>query len=625
MPEASNRKPLEAAVKDILVVGTAGHIDHGKTSLVRALTGQNLDRLPEEKARGITIALGFTNLPLASGRIASLVDVPGHERLVRTMIAGASGLDAVLFCVSAVEGVMPQTREHLAILELLGVKQGVVVLTMTDLVDEELIELAELDVEEAVAGTFLEGAPVLRTSAGPEPMGMQSVREALDAIPPNTDAPVHAPMRLPVDRAFIQRGFGTVVTGTMRGGRVADGEEVELLPTGLRCRVRGLQVHGETCGQSRAGLRTALNLAGVERDDLTRGHVVCQPGVLQPTRMFDVHIRLIEGAPPVVPGGRLRVLAGTAETLAVFAPVSRDDGEDPTEPWTVGCSGYAQLRTEHPLVLLRDDRIILRRESPITTFGGGRVLDPCAPRFRNRHRAQFDAELRALHTGDDSILLLRAGDLGLSPQQVDLHRTGPGVPIGDRHLHPARLERLNKQLLEALSAWHAANPLADGAPRRDLHGAALPHLSTALFDALVQRLADREAVILDGPRLRAAGFRVQLSGAQQQTYDRIRTQVATAGAAAPKFTEVLQESPELVPLLLSRGLLVRYGDRVSTPEALHAVRNRVQAFLVEHRRMQPTDFKALFDLSRKHAIPLLEWLDASKLTVRDGDARILRS
>jgi len=617
MPDPAT--PAPTVTRDVLVVGTAGHIDHGKTSLVRALTGHDLDRLPEERARGITIALGFTNLTLPSGRVASLVDVPGHERLVRTMIAGATGLDAVLFCVSAVEGVMPQTREHLAILELLGVQRGFVVLTMTDLVDDELAELAELDVEEAVTGTFLEGAPILRTAAGPTPRGIDAVREALDALPPTESAAVDAPFRLPVDRAFIQRGFGTVVTGTMRGGRVHDGDEVELLPTGLRCRVRGLQVHGVAQDESRAGLRTALNLAGIERDDLARGHVVCAPGVLAATQMLDAHVRLIDDAPPIPAGARVRLLAGTAETLAVFAPVAAD-----THTWSGGTEGFVQLRTDHPIVVMPGDRIILRRESPITTLGGGVVLDASAPRARNRTLDRHAEELRALHAGDTDVLLFRAGDAGLDAAGVALRNTGPGVVLADRHVHPRRVERLSRKLLDALHAWHTEHPLSDGAPRRNLHGAALGHLTPAMFDALVARLADAGTVVLEGPRLRVADFTVTLTPDQQRTQDRILAELEEQGAAAPKFTDILARSPHLVSLLLNRGVLVRYGDRVSTRTALEQVQARVRAFLEANGRMQPTAFKELFGLSRKHAIPLLEWLDASKLTVRDGDARILR-
>jgi len=340
--------------------------------------------------------------------------------------------------------------------------------------------------------------------------------------------------------------------------------------------------------------------------------------------MFDVHIRLIEDISPVSAGARIRVLAGTAETLAVFAPVSREDGADPTGPWTGGTSGFVQLRTDHPIVLLRGDRIILRRESPVTTLGGGVVLDPTAPRVRSRTRTRHAAELDALLAGDNDVLLFRSGDLGLDDAGVALQQTSPGVLLGDRHVHPQRVRRLSDQLVEALSSWHSAHPLSDGAPRRDLHGAALAHLPSSMFDALVQRLAGMGTVVLDGPRLRSAAFTVRLSPAQERTYTLVISEVAHAGAAAPKFTEVLARSPELVPLLLSRGELVRYGDRVSTRDTLREVQATVRKFLEKQGRMLPSDFKDMFNLSRKHAIPLLEWLDASKLTVRDGDARILR-
>jgi len=614
------------ALEDVLVVGTAGHIDHGKTSLVRALTGHDLDRLPEEQARGITIALGFTNLTLPSGRVASLVDVPGHERLVRTMIAGATGLDAVMLCVSAVEGVMPQTREHLAILQLLGVKRGLVALTMTDLVDEELVELAEMDVEETVEGTFLQGAPVLHTAAGPTPAGIGALIAAIDALPPAESRATDGPLRLPVDRAFVQRGFGTVVTGTMRTGSVADGDEVEVLPAGQRCRVRGLQVHGLARSASRAGLRTALNLAGIERDDLSRGHVVCRPGQLQTTSMIDVEVRTLDDACALESGTRVRVLAGTAETLAVFVPVHLDGTPLSAAPdgWAPGTSGLAQLRTDHPMVLLPGDRIILRRESPVTTLGGGVVLDPWAPRLRGRTRQAHAEALRQLQDGDRDVLLDRAGDLGLTADEARTRGTSQGIRLGDRCVHPSRVDRLTARLSEALSDWHDRNPLADGAPRRDLHGVALPHLPAPMFDALIQRLSEAGEVVLSGPRLRLSAFEVRLTPAQKRDVEAILTDISAVGPAAPRFVDVIKKNTDLVSLLLSRGELVRYGDLVSTPVVLDEVRARVASFLDAEGRMLPTDFKAMYGLSRKHAIPLLEWLDNIRLTVRDGDARVRR-
>ncbi|MFT5686097.1 MAG: selenocysteine-specific elongation factor, partial [Myxococcota bacterium] len=306
-----------------LIIGTAGHIDHGKTSLIQAITGVNLDRLPEERERGITIALGFTHLALDSGRTISFIDVPGHERLVRTMISGATGMDAALLCVSAVEGVMPQTREHLAILELLGVNQGIIALTMTDLVDEEMLELAQMDVEEALEGTPLEGAPILLTSAGPEAAGIEEILIALEALTPRIQDN-DSPFRLPIDRAFVRRGFGTVITGTTRSGSIADGTEVVILPEGTRARIRGIQVHGVSVNQALSGQRTAINLAGIEREDLARGMTLALPDALPPAHILDARYHHLAEVPEIPHDSRVRLLVGTSEVMAVLSVL---DGE----------------------------------------------------------------------------------------------------------------------------------------------------------------------------------------------------------------------------------------------------------------------------------------------------------
>jgi selenocysteine-specific elongation factor len=610
----------------VLVVGTAGHIDHGKTSLVRALTGVDLDRLPEEQERGITIALGFTRLDLPSGRVASFIDVPGHERLVRTMISGASGLDAVVLCVSAVEGVMPQTREHLDILELLGVQQGIVALTMTDLVDEEMLELAALDVEDAVEGTFLEGAPVIATAAGPAPSGLEALAAALDALQPPARASA-GPLRLPIDRAFVQRGFGTVVTGTMRSGAVRDGDAVVVVPEGIQTRVRGLQVHGSPQDQSSAGLRTALNLAGVERDDLHRGMVVVHPDHPPLSSMLDCSLRLLPDAPPLAHLARVRLLVGTAEVMAVVAHIS-DDGPSPApleDPLPPGSTALVQLRTDRPVLAVPGDRCILRRESPVTTLGGAVVLDPWAPRYRRRHRDRAHAELLALRGGDRAPLLHRAGYRGLPAALCTQFGITGGQLLAGHRLGDQRIAALRDLLTASLAAWHRDHPLAPGAPRRDLHQRALPMLDARAFDALVQLLADQERVCLEGPLIRAPGFELRLTSAQDADYQAILGDLKAAGLQAPRFAEVLPRSPELVGLMLHREDAVRVGDKLVHASALAHMRSTVEGFLRVRGRMLPTDFKDLFGgLSRKHAIPLLEWLDSQKITVRDGDARILR-
>jgi selenocysteine-specific elongation factor len=612
-----------------LVLGTAGHIDHGKTRLVFALTGVDLDRLPEERARGITIALGFTALLLPDGRVASVVDVPGHERLVRTMVSGATGLDAVLLCVSAVEGVMPQTREHLAILDLLGVRRGVVALTMCDLVDAEMLELARLDVEDAVQGTFLEGAPILPTAAGPAPAGLDALKAALAALPSPGRA-AGGPLRLPVDRAFVQRGFGTVVTGTLRGGIVHDGDEVEILPIGQRARVRGLQVHGAPAAASEPGRRTALNLAGVERDDLGRGQVISHPGAIEPARVLDVELRLLPDAPALEAGARARLLIGTAEVMTTvhpLGPIEEDpDGIDP-DPLELGpgAAAWVQLRTDAPVVALPGDRFILRRESPVQTLGGGQVWDPWAPRARARGRERAVAELRALRAGDDGVRLLRAGDAGLRAAEARGRGITGGVALADQLLHPTRAAALEDRLLTGLQAWHAAHPLAPGAPRRELHGTALQALPERAFDALVARLAAAGRVELEGPRLRLPGFAVRLDGPTRAALDALEAELRAAGLELLRFQDLADRQPELVGLLMHGQRLVRLGDRAAHADALEAMKAAVVAHLQAQPRLTPADFKDLFGLTRRSAIPLLEWLDQQRITQREGDARILRA
>lgn len=610
-----------------LVVGTAGHIDHGKTSLVRALTGVNLDRLPEEQERGITIALGFTHLALPDGRTVAFVDVPGHERLVRTMISGATGLDVALLCVSAVDGVMPQTREHLAILDLLGVRSGIVVITMADLVDEEMLELAQLDAEELVQGTFLEGAPVCVTAAGSSPRGLESLLETLAGLVLEGRRS-DGPLRLPVDRAFVRAGFGTVVTGTLRSGRLRDGDEVVLQPEGLRCRVRGVQVHGDAVEAASVGQRTAANLAGIEREDLHRGMVVCHPDALSPSSILDAHLTTLPGAPALHAESRVRLLVGTSEVMAVVTLVSAGDGSgagpDLLEDNT---SALVQLRTEAPIVALPGDRFILRRESPVETLGGGVLLDPWARRIRRRDAEVAAAQLSRLHNGDRTVFLERAGDLGLSPAEAVLRGLSPedAVLLGDTWLHKARMASMEERLITALSAAHTARPLAPGVPRRELHRPPLGHLPSKLYDALVDRLGAAGRVVIEGPRMRLPGFSVVLTSAQKQRSAALEAQVQQAGLEGPKAADLLRADPELVHLLTEAGVLVRVADKFLHRQHLDALVVQVRGWFVDQSALAATDFKALTGLSRKHAIPLLEWLDAQRVTSRQGDHRVLRT
>lgn len=606
-----------------VVVGTAGHIDHGKTSLIRALTGVDLDSQPEEKARGITIALGFTPLSLDDGRRVAFVDVPGHERLVRTMIAGATGIDAALLCVSAIDGVMPQTREHLAILDLLGVTTGAVVLTKVDLVeDEELLELARAEVEEELIGTVLENAPILDTSAHTG-RGLDALR-ALLATFENRHGAGEGPFRLPVDRSFVREGFGTVVTGTTRSGTLRDGTTATLLPQGTTARVRGLQVHGESVSEVGPGLRVAVNLAGIEQSEVPRGTVVSQ-GDPPVTSMLDATYRHLADAPDLDDGTRVRVLTGTTEVLGRVHLI------DPRDALPGGQRTYVQLRLEEPVVAWPGDRFVVRRESPMETWGGGIVLDPWAPRYRKRHLDGATAQLRRLEAGDRRVLLERAGDLGLEPkawrERAGEHEES-AVVLGGRALAPAVADSLVGRLVAGLTEHHADNPLVLGASLRAMHKARLAHLPARLFDAIVERARELGAVVVQGPLVRLAGFHVALTPEQQALQERVLAKVTEAGLAGltpAELAEAFSEDAALAVLKLAeadgRALQV---DKVGwvARTALDALLDGLRAHFDGAAELLAPHFKELTGLTRKNAIPFLEWLDRQRYTVRTGDGRV---
>jgi selenocysteine-specific elongation factor len=600
-----------------LVVGTAGHVDHGKTSLVRALTGVDLDRLPEEKARGITIALGFTPLALPSGRIAGLVDVPGHERLVRTMVAGASGMDAVVLCVSAVEGVMPQTREHLDILGLLGVGTGVVAVTMADLVEPDLLELCVEEIADQVRGTFLDGAPVIATSAVTR-AGLEDLVAALDRLHP-PDRRSDQPFRLAVDRAFARRGFGTVVTGTAWAGRLPDGAEVELLPGGRRARVRGIQVHGAAVSVATAGARTALNLAGVELDEVGRGAWVAAPGTLPAPLVVDARYTHLPDAPLYAGEARLHVLLGTREVEARVVPLDAD-GLVPGE------TCHVQLRAGEPLPCLPGDRFVVRRPSPAATVGGGVVIDPYAPVARRRDAAGAAAALDKMEAGDLEARLLRAGPSGLSEADVRA-RLGAlhGVRIGERWFATAHADAHRAALHTALTRFHQEHPLAPGANRKALRSGVLLALGEREYLALLDAEVDAGRIVAEGGRVRAPDHHPRLTEAQEAWRERVLAHLTTAGLdGSDKLRETFQDVAfdELVFLLKDRGEAEQVGDRLYARPVLDKLVAEVRAWFTTNPAMDPGSFKDLTGQSRRTAIPLLEWLDARGVTRRQGDVRV---
>lgn len=653
-----------------IIIGTAGHIDHGKTTLVHALTGIDADRLPEEKRRGITIDLGFAELDLGDVRIG-FVDVPGHERFVKNMLAGAHGLDAVALVVAADEGVMPQTREHFDICALLAIKTGLVVITKTDAVDEELLQLVRAEVAELVAHSFLEDAPVVavsaRTGAGLEELQARLREIGLHA--PGRTAKTVA--RLPIDRAFTMRGFGAVVTGTLLAGEMAEGDELELLPAGWRVRVRGAQVHGASVRVAAAGQRTALNLGGVDAGAIVRGMTLAPAGRLQPTQILDARVEVLASAPRALRSRqRVRLHHGTAEVLARVA-VLEETGEI-----AAGASGMAQFRLEAPVVALPDERFIIRSYSPSHTMAGGRVLDAQAVKHRGRQRTPARTRLQALTHADDATRLAlfveAAGEKGLRRAAVAA-RTGWRDEVLDAALAEAvargrvidaegvlvgreSFEQLIKNALAEVTAYHAREPLARGLARETLRERVFTYAEPEVFRAALREAETTGALMAERDVVRARSHTLILSRTDEQLRDRLEKVYREAALEAPTFDEALaratveddgrsgrgqslagasrsgatrEHGRKILQLLIDAGVLVRVRDDLFFHrEVMEDLRRRLRAYAAQHepeRLIDVAAFKDLSGVSRKYAIPLLEYFDRERLTRRAGDRRIILS
>ena len=628
-----------------VVVGTAGHIDHGKTSLVKALTGTDTDRLPEEKARGITIDLGFAFLEEPDGLVIEIVDVPGHERFVKNMLAGAGGIDLALLVVAADEGVMPQTREHLAICQLLRIRSGLVVLSKADLAEPEWIELVRDDVRRALAPTFLAGCPIVpasvKTGAGlPElRAALADLARAVPAKDPDRTA------RLPIDRVFTVKGFGTVVTGTLVAGRFAVDDKVEVYPRGVQSKVRGLQVHGHAVPQATAGQRTAVNLQGVERAAIERGDVLAPAGALVPTLLLDGTLELLEDAPrPVKTRDRVRFHVGTQEVMARVLPVDRPE-------LAPGGSCHARFRLEAPVVALPGDRFVVRSYSPIVTIGGGTVLDiaPPAlqaqgPRARRppgaaRHRRAPGGAGGAPEAGRGRWCAgrrsprpdaLRARQLR---QLLDRLQHDGRVLAVDRewYLHRDASDRLRSQTLGLLEAFHAENPLRGGISREELRSR-VGNAQERVFTQLLTALEAEGVVKSERDQVRLGSHAIRLSPDQERVVKGLEADFRAAGAAPPSPEEALgrlgvkgTEKHELFQVLVADRTLLRVKESLFFhAEALRTVQEQLVALLRQKKEIGPADFKDLFGVSRKYAIPLMEYFDTQRVTVRVGERRVLR-
>ncbi len=629
-----------------VVIGTAGHIDHGKTSLVKALTGTDTDRLKEEKERGITIELGFAELTLDNVH-AGIVDVPGHERFVKNMLAGVGGIDLVMLIVAADEGIMPQTREHLSICRLLGVKTGLIVLTKTDLVEPEWVELVTDDIRDFVKDTFLEEKPIVPVSAHTGE-GLENLKKTVSEIANQTPAKNETGIfRIPIDRVFTMRGFGVVITGTLFSGSVAVGEQVEVYPKALQARVRGLQVHGEPVDKSTAGLRTAVNLQGLERTEVFRGDIIGHRDELKSTYMLDVHLEHLADAPrPLKTRNRIRFHAGTAEIMGRISLI----GRDVLEP---GDSTFAQIRLEEPIVVLPRDRFVIRSYSPIITIGGGEILD-IMPRKHRRLRSSSIDHLKSLYQGDETerlLILLRdsrlngvelediTGRLTLKPsdikktiQELSAHGEVQIIdPANFFSMTRAHFKTAQNNILSFLSDYHAENPLRTGAPREEVRGKA-GDMNEKIFAAALKHLSESNNIVENGAILRLASHSVEIDEALGEVKTKLESVFKNAHFQPPSVEDAFSQcggkgntNQNALQILIDEGALLRLKDNIIYHQrALSEAENHLREHLSHNNEITAAEFRDLLGITRKHAIPLLEYFDTARITLRVGDKRVLR-
>ncbi|MHB0876924.1 MAG: selenocysteine-specific translation elongation factor [Anaerolineae bacterium] len=641
-PPAEQRKPpVQRQVSPVQrVIATAGHVDHGKSTLVKALTGTDPDRLREEQERQMTIDLGFAFLPLPSGTMAAIVDVPGHRDFIHNMLAGVGGIDVVLLVVAADEGIMPQTREHLSILDLLGVSRGLVVITKADLVEEDWLALVAEEVSEALSSTSLAGSSVISVSATTG-QGLPGLVAALDELvstappPPDLGRP-----RLPIDRVFSLRGHGTIVTGTLVEGRLSVGDQVTLQPSGNRARIRSLQTHGEAIEQAGPGSRTAANLVGIERDDVHRGDVLTTHDWLQPTTLVDVWVRYLDSAPRLLEhGGTLQMFSGTADTLVRVRLLE-------TDMLSPGDIQWAQLICERPLALARRDRFILREASPSTTVGGGVVVDPHPWRRHRRFDAGVAEWLQALRDlPDDEQVLLRLARSGPVPlatvaRWLDLPLTQVSAAVAPL-VQSGRVERLSEgaaesayvvasEALRALTAeavrtvrgYHEQQPLRPGMPREELRRAL--RLRQAAYAVCLARWLAGGLLVSEGDRVRTPEWRLALAGEDKERSEALLQRLREAGPAGVPLAELAPLAAEAVlQALFALGEAVRLPDDVVlAKEAYDGAVAAIAAAIRESGGLTVAQMRDLLGSNRRSTLALLGYLDDLGLTRRDGDRRV---
>ncbi len=631
-----------------IILGTAGHIDHGKTSLIKAVTGIDTDRLKEEKLRGITIELGFASLDLPGGQHLGIVDVPGHEKFVKNMVAGASGIDIVAMVIAADEGVMPQTKEHMEICTLLGIKHGLVVLTKIDMVDEEWLELIQEDIEEFVEGTFLEGAPVMPVSST-KGQGIdefiKSLEDLCETVP---DRPYSDLFRLPVDRVFTMKGFGTVITGTVISGEIGVGDSVMVYTPGITSKVRGVQVHNKSVDKAGAGMRTAVNFQGLEKSSVNRGDVLAISGSLKPSYMLDVFLNILDSNKnPIKNRARVRFHSGTSEKMGTIVLPDRDEA-------LPGETIEAQIRFNSPVVGVRDDSFVLRSYSPVRTIGGGRILNPI-PKKHKRFNPEVIKGLKTLvqstpheiisfHVEASGYEGASFSDLKIMANMSDKQLQNAISTLlnskdllqADRenriYIHKNTIEKLKANVVEHLENYHKENPLKTGIHKEELKSKLPKTLGVKMFNMLLVRMAKDKKVVVEEDSVRLADHKVSLGGDQADIRKKILESYKSAGLTPPYFKELSKKldidpaaAKDLLWFLVDQGVVVKVKDDLYYyNEVLADLEKRLVDFLQAENEISTPQFKEMTGISRKYVIPLIEYFDSKNVTIRIGDIRKLR-
>ncbi len=632
-----------------LILGTAGHIDHGKTSLIKAVTGIDTDRLKEEKLRGITIELGFASVVLPNGQHLGIVDVPGHEKFVKNMVAGATGIDMVALVIAADEGVMPQTREHMEICTLLNIEHGLIVLSKIDLVEKEWRELVTEDIKEFTRGTFLDNSPIIPVSSSTGqglPEFIQSL-EALGAKIPSR--PQSSLFRLPIDRVFSMKGFGTVITGTITSGHVQVGDTIMMYPTQTTSKVRGIQVHNQSVDEAVAGMRTAINFQGIEKSAVNRGEVISRPGALKSSYMLDVSFHFLSSNEKSIKNRtRVRLHTGTTEVMGNLILLENDE-------LLPGATALVQIRLDAPIATVKDDRFVVRSYSPVRTVAGGRILNPI-PQKHKRFKPEIINGLKNIFSDAPKEMILyhmeESGYAGVSfsdlllmtnMNEKSLHQifqtllSKRELILSDKEnqifIAGKIFEKLKRETSEQLKRYHRIHPLKPGMPKEELKSKFPSLPGSKLFNQMLHQMEKQELILQEEESVRLASHTVALAADQASVRKKLLDVYQKSGLTPPYFKELAKtldidskRANDILILLVNEGELIKVKENLFFhAAAVNRLKARLVDFLKSRGEITTPQFKEMTGISRKYVIPLIEYFDSKNVTIRIGDIRKLRA